>query len=57
MYKNHQTVDTKGDNEGAIILAKNPHLTERSKHINVVYYFVRDLQEKKRMGVLYVLID
>ena len=43
VYKNHQTVDTKGDNEGAITLAKNPHLTERSKHINVVYHFVRDL--------------
>ena len=57
MYKNYQTVDTKGDNEGAITLAKNPHLTERSKHINIVYYFVRDLQEKKRVGVSYVLTD
>ena len=43
MYKNYQTIDTKGDNEGAIILAKNPYLTKRLKYINVVYYFVRDL--------------
>ncbi len=51
---NHQTVDTRGDNQGAIALAKNPHLTERSKHIDVAYHFIRDLHERKRAAVTYV---
>ncbi len=51
---NHQTVDTRGDNQGAIALAKNPHLTERSKHIDIAYHFIRDLQERKRASVTYV---
>jgi hypothetical protein len=55
--KNHQTVDTRGDNQGAIALAKNPHLTERSKHIDISYHYVRDLQEKKRVDVKYVPTD
>ena len=55
--KNHQTVDTRGDNQGAIALAKNPHLTERSKHIDISYHYVRDLQEKKRVDIRYVPTD
>jgi hypothetical protein len=51
----HQTVDTRGDNQGAIALTKNPHLTERSKHIDIAYYYIRDLQERKRVSVSYVL--
>ena len=39
----HQTVDTRGDNQGAIALTKNPHLTERLKHINIAYHYIRDL--------------
>ena len=52
---NHQTVNTRGDNQGAIALAKNPHLTKRSKHIDIAYYYIRDLQERKRASVSYVL--
>jgi hypothetical protein len=52
--KNHQTVDTRGDNQGAIALTKNPHLTERSKHIDISYHYVRDLQEKNKVDIKYV---
>jgi hypothetical protein len=54
---NHQTVNTWGDNQGAITLAKNPHLTERSKHIDIVYHYIRDLQERGRASVSYVPTD
>ena len=47
-------MDTRGDNQGAIALAKNPHLTERSKHIDISYHYVRDLQEKNRVDLKYV---
>jgi hypothetical protein len=51
---NHQTVDTRGDNQGAIALAKNPHLTERSKHIDIQYHYVRDLHDKGKVEISYV---
>jgi len=54
MANDHQTVDTHRDNQGAIALAKNPHLTERLKHIDITYYFIRDLQERKRASVTYM---
>ena len=55
--KNHQTVEARGDNQGAIALTKNPHLTERSKHIDISYHYVRDLYENKRIDVKYVPTD
>ena len=55
VVSNYQTVDTRGDNQRAIALAKNPYLTERSKYINIVYHFIRDLQERKRASVTYIL--
>lgn len=45
-----------GDNQGALALVQNPHLHERSKHIDICYHFVRDLAEKGRLEVSFVLI-
>ena len=39
------TVEMRADNQGAIALAKNPHLHERSKHIDISYHYIRDLEE------------
>ena len=33
--KDLYTVQIKGDNQGALALVKNPHLYERSKHIDI----------------------
>jgi len=52
--ENHQTVQARGDNQGAIALTKNPHLTERSKHIDICYHYVRDLYDNKKIDVEYV---
>jgi len=52
--KNGTTVDMCGDNQGALALVKNPHLHEWSKHIDVCYYYICDLAEKKRLEVEYV---
>ena len=43
-----------GDNQGAIALTKNPHITERSKYIDVCYYFIRDLAERERLEITYI---
>ena len=40
---NRVTIKTFRDNQRAIALAKNPHLTKRSKYINISYHFIRDL--------------
>ncbi len=52
--KNKKTVDMRGDNQGAIALTKNPHLHERSKHIDVCYHYIRDLAEKDQLEIKYI---
>lgn len=49
-----RTVQMFGDNQGALALVKNPHLHERSKHIDICYHMIRDLAENKKLEVTYV---
>ena len=53
----HSPVQMKGDNQGAIALVENPHLHERSKHIDICYHHVRDLAEKRRIEITYIPTD
>ena len=53
----NSTVDMRGDNQGALALVKNPHLHERSKHIDVCYHYIRDLAEKRKLEVKYTPTD
>ncbi|SLM41027.1 hypothetical protein LPUS_11908 [Lasallia pustulata] len=46
-----------GDNQGALELIKNPHLHDRSKHIDIQYHYVRDLYEDGRIELEYILTD
>ena len=47
--ENPDRVQMYGDNQGALALVKNPHLHERSKHIDVCFHYIRDLAEKGRL--------
>ena len=47
-------VQIKGDNQGALALVKNPHLHEQSKHIDIQYHYIQDLEAWKRIAVSYV---
>ena len=51
------TMELKGDNNGAISLVKNRQISERSKHIDVAYHYIRELQQSKRVDVGYVPTD
>ena len=45
----------KGDNQGALALVKNLYLHEQSKHIDIQYHYIRDLEAWKRIAVSYIL--
>ena len=47
-------VELKEDNKSTIHLIKNAHLNEQSKHIDVAYHHVRDLQQRDRINIGYV---
>ena len=52
--KDPNQVDIRGDNTGSLALVKNPHLHERSKHIDICYHYTRDLAKQGRIRVSYV---
>ena len=43
-----------GDNKGSLCLAKNPQDHQKSKHIEVRYFFIRQKVEEGRVQVHYV---
>jgi hypothetical protein len=55
--KNGDTIQMFGDNQGALTLAKNPHLHQRSKHIDICYHFIRDFTEKGKVVTSYNIVD
>ena len=52
--KDSYCVDIRGDNQGALALVKNPQLYDRLKHIDICYYFIRDLEAKGKIRVSYI---
>jgi len=42
------------DNQGSIILAKNPVFHDRSKHIDIQYHFTRDFVKEQRIHLEYI---
>ena len=44
----------KRNNQASLILVKEPHIHERSKHIDVVYHHVQDLYVKNQIRVDFV---
>ena len=47
-------VTLKGDNQAALALIKDAHTTERSKHIDVAFHYVRMLWHKGRISVEFI---
>lgn len=45
-FKTPEAVKIKGDNKGALALAKNPEFHSRTKHIDIRYHFVRQKVEE-----------
>ena len=47
-------LELKEDNNNVIALVKNRQVSERSKHIDIVYYYIRNLQKLEKINVSYV---
>ncbi len=53
----HQSVSLtqlKKDNQASLMLIKNVHIHERSKHIDVAYHHIRNLHKKNQISVNFV---
>ena len=46
-----------GDNQGVIVLAKNPQFHARTKHIDVQHHFVRERQHSGEVDLQYIPTD
>ena len=47
----------KDDNNDAITLIKNRQINERSKHIDIIYHYIRDLQKHEKINVNYIFTN
>ena len=50
-------IKLKNDNNDAVALIKNRQINERLKHINIVYYYIRDLQKHEKININYIFIN
>ena len=50
-------IKLKNDNNNAIALIKNRQVNEKSKHIDIVYYYIRDLQKYGKININYIFIN
>ncbi len=53
----HQSVSLtqlKKDNQASLMLIKNAHIHERSKHIDITYHHIRNLHKKNQISVNFV---
>ena len=51
---NSEPLDLFVDNQSAIAVAYNPELHQRTKHIELRHYFVREVVEAEKVRVPYV---
>jgi hypothetical protein len=45
------------DNQSCVRLSENPLFHDKSKHINIMYYYIRDMVQKGAMKLRYVATD
>ncbi|MBW0544101.1 hypothetical protein O181_083816 [Austropuccinia psidii MF-1] len=43
-----------GDNQGAIALAKNPQVNERTKHFDTIFHWIQEMIMKRKINITYV---
>ena len=53
-YKSASPTQIKGDNQAALALVSNKYIHDRSKHIDVNYYNIRNLHKRNLITVSFV---
>jgi hypothetical protein len=43
-----------GDNQGTLDLIQSPKISDRTKHIDIAYHYVRDLVDKKVFNIAHI---
>ena len=51
---NSSAIQLYGDNQASLLIVKDAQVSERSKHIDTAYHFVRELWRSKRVGISFV---
>jgi hypothetical protein len=51
------TTNLRGDHQSSLALVRNPHIHDRSKHIDIAYHYVRDLEKHNRIKIEYIDTD
>lgn len=54
LHQDQEAIQINCDNQGALKLVQNPEDHQRTKHIDVRYHFVRDMQKKGIISVEYL---
>ena len=49
-------MEIRANSQGVINLALNTHFSQKTKYINIKYYFIRDYIKKKDIIIKYILI-
>ena len=44
----------RGDNQAALALARDAYITDRSKYIDITYYYQRDLIKRGRLNIKFI---
>ena len=57
LKKNPWIIKLRGDNKSFLALIYNFFLHDRSKYINIFYYYIRDLEKRGRIEVEYIGIE
>ena len=54
IYNNNKEPKLLTDSESALKLANNPEFHKRSKHIDIIYHFIREAIIDKKVNLLYI---
>jgi hypothetical protein len=54
LYKNINTPIILVDNQGSLKLAENPEFHKRTKHIDIIYHFIRECINENKLKVGYI---
>jgi hypothetical protein len=52
-----RTTQLRCDNQGAIALVKNPVFHQRTKHMDIRFFFIREAQEEGKIDINYINTD